>query len=812
MSQRLEIYIRLGIVALVPAVVTLVLLVIDNKTKFSKVPGWLKQIIYGLIFGGLAIFGTEKGVLMNENAIINARDSAVVIAGLFFGAPAGIIAGVIGAVERWIAVAWGAGEFTRVACCVSTLLAGIYTAALRHYLFENKAPNFGISFATGVVIEDFHMIMVFLTNIKEPIRAAKVVFACWMPMIIVNAFAIMIAGILVTLFEKRTLVNKKEKKTMLQLLQRKLFLLVVIMYAISSFFLFSLQKGLADKQIDNQLESGIYDVRVALENGKGAMEVAKYRTIGKMGGVVVTNSVGDICSSPIGFSIKNISDPTKYLDKGSYVDNGETYIVLSEKYSEFYIVAFMPETEANEQLKIALVVYTLIEVIIFALIFVLFAFVIRSTVAKPLHKVNKSLDIITSGKLNEKVNVRNSMEFDELTDSINSTVNALNERIDAELRVAKQIQFSSLPDVTPAILAHKEFEIGAFMSTAKDVGGDFYDFYLTDNNMLNFLIADVSGKGIPAAMFMMRAKTELKTLTESRKSLDEVFSEGNDALFNDNDANMFVTAWQGAINLNTGTVTYVNAGHNPPAIKRANGKFEYLKAPAAFVLAGIGGMSYSLQKLQLEAGDTIFLYTDGVTEATAVDNELYGEERLLNVLNTCVDDNMDDLCALVRNDVDKFVGTAPQFDDMTMLAIRFNGCDTAQSITFNRADINDMPAVLNLCETELTKYNCDEKAKQSICIAIDEIYSNIAKFAYNDGTMGPVTVKIAVEDNTAVITFIDKGTPYDPLAAESPDLEANIENCKIGGLGIFMVKQMMDDLQYKYTGGSNVLKMTKVIK
>ncbi len=211
------------------------------------------------------------------------------------------------------------------------------------------------------------------------------------------------------------------------------------------------------------------------------------------------------------------------------------------------------------------------------------------------------------------------------------------------------------------------------MDPAKEVGGDFYDFYITQSDTLHFLIADVSGKGIPAAMFMMRAKTELKSLTEADIPLAEVFTNGNEALCEGNDAGMFVTAWQGSVDLQNGILHYVNAGHNPPLVRHGDGKFEYLRSKAGFVLAGMDGVRYKTQEWQLEKGDVIFLYTDGVTEATNASTELFGEERLLEAINRSEFTSMEELCAIMKKEVDAFVGDAPQFDDITMLAFRYIG-------------------------------------------------------------------------------------------------------------------------------------------
>jgi sigma-B regulation protein RsbU (phosphoserine phosphatase) len=210
------------------------------------------------------------------------------------------------------------------------------------------------------------------------------------------------------------------------------------------------------------------------------------------------------------------------------------------------------------------------------------------------------------------------------------------------------------------------------MSTAKEVGGDFYDFYMVGEDKLAFLIADVSGKGIPAAMFMMTAKTLMKSLAEHGMDVAEIFAGANDKLCEGNDANMFVTAWMGILDLKTGYLTYANAGHNPPMIKRKSGKFEYLELKPNFILAGMEGISYQIQEIWLQPEDCIYVYTDGVTEAQNANGELFGDDRLKQSLNTEGASDMESLCEKVKRDVDVFVGENEQFDDMTMLAMKLN--------------------------------------------------------------------------------------------------------------------------------------------
>ena len=208
---------------------------------------------------------------------------------------------------------------------------------------------------------------------------------------------------------------------------------------------------------------------------------------------------------------------------------------------------------------------------------------------------------------------------------------------------------------------------------AKEVGGDFYDFFLVDDDHLAVVVADVSGKGIPAALFMVIAKTLIKDHAQRGTSPDVVFTEVNRLLCEANDEGMFVTAWLGVLELSTGHLSYVNAGHNPPLLRRAGGGYDYLRTRSGFVLAGVEETRYRSCSLELAPGDALFLYTDGVTEATDAEKQLYGEERLAAALNSHKDYAPKELLSAVRDDVEAFVGQAPQFDDITVLSLCYYG-------------------------------------------------------------------------------------------------------------------------------------------
>ena len=357
---------------------------------------------------------------------------------------------------------------------------------------------------------------------------------------------------------------------------------------------------------------------------------------------------------------------------------GEPYYYTLINVDNYKIYAFYQKAEADFGKNQSTLMNTFMQTMVFGLLFVCIYYITKRLIVNNIDKVNASLDRITEGDLETVVDVKNNMEFISLSTGINSTVDSLkhfikeaNERIDSELKYAKEIQFSSLQTEFPAFPDHDEFDLYAIMDPAKVVGGDFYDFYMIDDQSLIFLVADVSGKSIPASLFMMRAKTMIRNYVETQISLGEVLTKANSRLCEGNDAGMFVTTWIGDLDLKTGELRYANAGHNLPLLKRKDSEFEYLKIPAGFVLAGMDGIKYKEQSLTIEPGDELFVYSDGVVEATNVNNELYGDDRLKDCLNTHTNESAQQLCESVLEDVNKFYEGAEQFDDITELSLKF---------------------------------------------------------------------------------------------------------------------------------------------
>lgn len=246
-------------------------------------------------------------------------------------------------------------------------------------------------------------------------------------------------------------------------------------------------------------------------------------------------------------------------------------------------------------------------------------------------------------------------------------------RIETELNLAKDIQANMLPQIFPPFPDRDEFEIYGTMTPAKEVGGDLFDFYMLDDDHLAITIADVSGKGVPAALFMVTAKTLIKDHAYQGMTTGGIFTKTNKILCEGNGAGLFVTAWMAVINVRTGETDFCNAGHNPPIVKHGSEGYDYLRTRPHLVLAGMDGIPYKSQHLTLEPGDVLFLYTDGITEAVNVNNEQYGEERLIKILAENDLNDTKTICENIKADVDKFAGEVEQFDDMTMLALKFRG-------------------------------------------------------------------------------------------------------------------------------------------
>ena len=799
---------------LLPVAATALLLLARKRENFSAIPELTWQIIVGLIFGLIAIYGTEAGIPF-DGFIMNVRDAAPLAAGLFFGGPAGVIAGFIGGVERWFAVYWGAGSFTQLACTLGTCIAGIYAAALRHFLFDERKASWPMAFATGIVSEVIHLLLVFVTNFDDPERAFAVVQACSWPMIGCVALSATLSAIAAALVCGQPLLVPEDKRGVAQIIQSRLLVGVFAAFLVTIGFTALLQTRLSASDTESLLKLNIDDVKQGIQDASDSnlleltyrvaqtidsvdeatnedcerlaseLDVAEVNVIDENGIIVATNFEGfigfDMASGEqsseflvllpggekrklvqayqpisydgsvsrkyagvsidggfiqVGYDAENFSDDlamqvennvkSRHVGRGgelvviedtgrviasrassatvgtgrlekdasnveagqvfSTFYDGEEYYASYDTVEGYRIIALLPVDEANFSRDVSVLIMAFMEVLVFAALFLIIYFAIKRVVVRSIWRVNSQLGEITKGDLNTEVDVRESVEFASLSDDINRTVGALKDSIavvQADLDMAADIQANTLPALTRNIKRIKEFDLFATMEPAKEVGGDFYDFFLLDTDHIALVVADVSGKGVPAALFMMQSKTVLKM---------ETFAQGGDPakallkvnadLSEKNDNDMFTTAWLGVLEISTGKLVYADAGHEKLAIYR-NGSWELPRKPnGSIALASFSQEDYDMlpekyryrnHTIMLEPGDAIFQYTDGVTEATDAEDELFGEERLLNALNEAKGLSPNELLPYIRSQIAGFVKDAPQFDDITMLGLLYNG-------------------------------------------------------------------------------------------------------------------------------------------
>lgn len=362
------------------------------------------------------------------------------------------------------------------------------------------------------------------------------------------------------------------------------------------------------------------------------------------------------------------------------------------------------------------------------------------------------------------------------------------EKSQTELAIATTIQASTLPKLEK----FNHLDLHAIMNPALEVGGDFYDFFMVDSHRIALVIADVSGKGVPAALFMMISKTILRHNLMRGYSPAEAMMRTNEELCANNPLDMFVSCFCGILDLDSGVFQFSNAGHEPPAVKKKDQYFTLEKIKSYFVLGGLPGMKYENFEYKMEPGDVIFAYTDGIPEAMNEEKMEFGNEGLLNALNRNRYATMENLCNSVHAAVKKHAGNAPQFDDISMLAFSLQESDKAFK-TFS-AKQECLEEVQNFVNGWSESKKVDMKVASKLAICSDEIVSNVVFYS------GAITLEIQCEkqENTITLTFIDDGKAFDPLTeTKDPDITSSAEDRELGGLGIFMVKKMATSVSYQ---------------
>ena len=431
-----------------------------------------------------------------------------------------------------------------------------------------------------------------------------------------------------------------------------------------------------------------------LSDGRPLSEIYTF-----MGKAVEDGAFEDETLTTLWQAVKEGKQENGFLDGYSegygHMLNGYRVVFDDEGNAVGLICVEIDINRINVELRHYVEMVVLIAFIITAVIIVMYVFNIDRYLIKPIVRIAKNSDSFVKKMQNnsepedlvfDEVNVRSDNEIRMLADDVKSMADGVaeymtnlkaatseKERISTELSLATRLQYSMLPHDFPPFPDRKEFDIYAMMKPAREVGGDFYDFFLIDEDHLGLVIADVSGKGIPAALFMMISKIIIQSCAMLGQSAADILNKTNEALCSNNQMDMFVTVWVGILEISTGKLTAANAGHEYPVIKKNNGSFELFKDKHSLAVGGMEEIRYKEYEIMLEPGDKLFLYTDGVPEATDSDNNMFRSERMLEALNSEADADPKKILENVKAAVSGFVKDAEQFDDLTMMCIEYKG-------------------------------------------------------------------------------------------------------------------------------------------
>lgn len=536
----------------------------------------------------------------------------------------------------------------------------------------------------------------------------------------------------------------------------------------------------------------------------------KGRSGERIEGTYIEKSIADrLEASPVGecFSVADVEGrQIRTLYRLIYDKDGRAVGVLAAGRSENELTVY-----ARNKLGTA-------SILILAILLLLslgIGLIFKMMVGK-LNRIRTQLELIGSGSFPEKkLGFSVDDELSDVADTINRMADSLKEkdRMGTELSVAADIQQRFLPGEDSHI-PDEAVDIAAMMRPAKEIAGDLYDYFMIDDHNLALVIADVSGKGVPASLFMVRTKTLIKSYAQMRLSPGEIMEHTNRALCEGNDEDFFVTAWLGILDLETGVLRYVNAGHNPPMIRKGREGFKELLSGANFVLAGFERIVFDERFVQLSPGDSVLLYTDGVTEAVNEKEELFGTDRLCSCLNRVTEETSRKVISEVSAEVSDFIGNDEQNDDITLLFLTFKGKikhkEKSSPREFETKE-EHLSEILCFAREKLENTELDKRDISGLLAAVEEIFINITSYAYG-GAVGIMSLEVCCEEESVSLVFCDYGIPFNPLLRPDPDTKSELCKRKEGGLGIYMVKHYSDDMEYRYEDGKNILRVIKKVR
>ena len=471
---------------------------------------------------------------------------------------------------------------------------------------------------------------------------------------------------------------------------------------------------------------------------------------------------------------------------------------------------------------------TITGIVIVGLLLMLMVFSsIISKQLEPLEELAYQAESIASGRFDEELSdLDRNDEIGQLSQSFHNMqqslvrqieeLKAVNEqkgRIEGELKIASDIQMAMLPKIFPPYPERNDLDVFGQLTPAKEVGGDLFDFYIRDEKLF-FCIGDVSGKGVPASLYMVVTKALFRTVSGHEASPDRIVYALNEVLSRDNDSNMFVTLFVGVLDLPTGRLHYCNAGHDAPLLIGHTGA-GMLPVDSNLPVGVMPGWKFSKQETMMDPDTTIFLYTDGLNEAENINHQQFEMSRVLEMARKLQQENNFNPTVVLKEMTDavhQFVGEADQSDDLTMMALQYT--KHQENVTYQRSltltnDLKRVPRLNTFIDEVCEANGFDMATTMQINLAIEEAVVNVMNYAYPEGTKGDITIEAKANKTEMSIIISDTGKPFDPTAKAEVDITLSAEDRSIGGLGIHLIRQIMDNINYERIDGHNVLTLMK---
>jgi phosphoserine phosphatase RsbU/P len=413
-----------------------------------------------------------------------------------------------------------------------------------------------------------------------------------------------------------------------------------------------------------------------------------------------------------------------------------------------------------------------------------------------------------------KTHLERKRQRDELQKAYH-IIDAQKTRMQEELNVGRDIQMSMVPQTFPPFPERNEFSIYAALYPAREVGGDFYDFFFIDENRICVCVGDVSGKGVPAALFMAVSRTLIKARAADDISTASIITRVNDELSRENKKYMFVTVFIAILDVVTGKLIYSNAGHNPPVIRRHTGETIQLDRRHGPVLGARPGLAYKEDTIQLENGDRLFIYTDGITEARNPERAFYGDDRLIELLGAMEHKNVKTMVQSVVDDVKSYENGADQFDDITVLALKYHREPDTQAVQKVEMGIKNELTEIENVKTRFNDFSeqtgLSKSIRRKLNLVFDELLNNVISYAYDDGNVHEIMLDFELAGGRLTVSIMDDGVPFNPFEVDAPDTTIGLDERKVGGLGIHLVRSLMDKAIYQRRVDKNVVTLVKEV-